>query len=101
MDLADRKIPFLLNYAQCQLLLGNFYDAIEQCSQVLLRDPRNNFRKTIIIFSKMSVWLILIHRLGNVKALYRRGIAHVKVWNPEEAKRDLQVCIHLANSLIT
>ena len=49
----------------------------------------------------MSVWLILIHRLGNVKALYRRGIAHVKVWNPEEAKRDLQVCIHLANSLIT
>jgi len=65
-DLADRKIPFLLNYSQCQLLLGNYYDAIEQCSQVLLRDP------------------------SNVKALYRRGIAHIKVWNPEEAKRDLQ-----------
>ncbi len=29
-----QKVPFLLNYAQCQLVLGNFYDVIEQCSQV-------------------------------------------------------------------
>nr|CAG4642649.1 EOG090X09NR [Evadne anonyx] len=75
-DLADRKIPFLLNYSQCQLLLGNHYDAIEQCSQVLLRDPRN------------------------VKALYRRGIAHIKVWNPEEAKKDLQRAAELDATLV-
>jgi len=66
LDLADKKTPFLLNYSQCQLLLGNYYDAIEQCSQVLLRDP------------------------NNVKALYRRGLAHVKVWNPVQARDDLE-----------
>ena len=38
-SLADMKVPFLLNYSQCQLLLGNFYDCIEQCTQVLLLDP--------------------------------------------------------------
>ena len=37
--LADMKIPFLLNYSQCQLLMGNYYEVIEQCSQVLIRPP--------------------------------------------------------------
>lgn len=37
--LADMKIPFLLNYSQCQLLLGNYYEVIEQCSQVLNHQP--------------------------------------------------------------
>ena len=37
--LADMKIPFLLNYSQCQLLMGNYYEVIEQCSQVLIRQP--------------------------------------------------------------
>nr|CAG4637181.1 EOG090X09NR [Ceriodaphnia reticulata] len=64
--LADMKIPFLLNYSQCQLLLGNYYDVIEQCTQVLTLQP------------------------NNVKALYRRGMAHVNAWNPNEAKSDLE-----------
>ncbi len=37
--LADMKIPFLLNYSQCQLLMGNYYDVIEQCTQVLTLQP--------------------------------------------------------------
>ena len=61
------KVPFLLNYSQCQLLLGNYYEVIEQCSQVLQREP------------------------DNVKALYRRGIANLKAWNPDEAEKDLKV----------
>lgn len=38
-ELADMKIPFLLNYSQCQLLIGNYYEVIEQCSQVLIQQP--------------------------------------------------------------
>ena len=38
-SLADMKIPFLLNYSQCQLLLENYYDVIEQCTQVLILQP--------------------------------------------------------------
>jgi len=48
------------------LLLGNYYEVIEQCSQVLQREP------------------------DNVKALYRRGIANIKAWNPDEAEKDLK-----------
>jgi len=33
------KVPFLLNFAQCQLLLSEFYPAIEHTSEVLKRDP--------------------------------------------------------------
>nr|CAG4650315.1 EOG090X09NR [Sida crystallina] len=76
-QLDSKKIPFLLNYSQCQLILGNYYDVIEQCSQVLQRQPEN------------------------VKALYRRGLAHVKVWNPTEAENDLKRVIDLDSSLKT
>jgi len=33
------KIPFLLNFAQCQLLLDDFYPAIEHTTEVLKKDP--------------------------------------------------------------
>nr|CAG4646413.1 EOG090X09NR [Macrothrix elegans] len=74
--LADMKIPFLLNYSQCQLLLGNYYDVITQCTQVLERQPEN------------------------VKALYRRAKAHVNVWNPDEAKADFEKAATLDPSLV-
>ncbi|EFX72952.1 hypothetical protein DAPPUDRAFT_325741 [Daphnia pulex] len=64
--LADMKIPFLLNYSQCQLLMGNYYEVIEQCSQVLIQQP------------------------NNVKAIFRRGMAHLNAWNPTEAKNDFE-----------
>uniref|UniRef100_A0A0P5NMD3 Aryl hydrocarbon receptor-interacting protein AIP722 n=1 Tax=Daphnia magna TaxID=35525 RepID=A0A0P5NMD3_9CRUS len=66
VTLADMKIPFLLNYSQCQLLLGNYYEVIEQCSHVLNHQP------------------------DNVKALFRRGKAHLNAWNPKEAKSDFE-----------
>nr|CAG4641029.1 EOG090X09NR [Eulimnadia texana] len=65
LTLNKMKIPLLLNYSQCQLLQENYYDAIEQCTKVLEQDP------------------------DNVKALYRRGMAHIKVWNPDQAQKDL------------
>ena len=29
--------------------------------------------------------------LENVKALYRRAVAHVNAWNPDQAKADFEV----------
>nr|CAG4638588.1 EOG090X09NR [Cyclestheria hislopi] len=75
LQLEDMKLPFLLNYSQCQLLLGNYYEVIEQCSQVIDKNP------------------------DNIKALYRRGLAHIKAWNPLEAKKDLEKAASLDPSL--
>lgn len=37
--LHQMKIPLLLNYSQCQILQGHFYQAIEHCTTVLEKDP--------------------------------------------------------------
>ncbi|KAJ3180138.1 hypothetical protein HDU85_004141 [Gaertneriomyces sp. JEL0708] len=55
-----------LNYASCQLKLGNYPPVIAQCSEVLKRDPRN------------------------LKALFRRGQAYVHIGRDLElAEQDL------------
>ncbi|XP_029648698.2 AH receptor-interacting protein [Octopus sinensis] len=41
----------------------------------------------------------LLFTLDNVKALFRRGKAHIGSWNPEAAKRDLERVIELDSSL--
>lgn len=69
--LNEMKMPLLLNYAQCQLLQGEYYTVIEHCTTVLDKDP------------------------DNVKALFRRGRAYVEVFSPEEAKRDLEKAARL------
>lgn len=66
VKLNEMKMPLLLNYAQCQLLQGEYYSVIEHCTTVLDKDP------------------------DNVKALYRRGRAYVKVFSPAEARTDLE-----------
>lgn len=58
------KWPILLNYAQCKLSQGEFYEVIRHCTDVLVKDPNNS------------------------KALYRRAKAHVGAWNPQEARKD-------------
>ena len=37
--LEDMKTPFLLNFCQCKLSLGEFYPVIEHASTVLKREP--------------------------------------------------------------
>jgi AH receptor-interacting protein len=69
------KIPLLLNYSQCQLMLGNYFDVIRYTGQVLEFDP------------------------NNVKALYRRGRAYSATWNNEEAERDFMKALGLDESL--
>ena len=38
-SLDKEKIPFLLNYSQCHLLLGNYYAVIEHTTEVITKDP--------------------------------------------------------------
>lgn len=38
-ELNKEKIPLLLNYSQCQLMVGEYYSAIEHCSEVLKYEP--------------------------------------------------------------
>jgi len=74
-ELVDLKMPLLLNYAQCKLSLGDFYPVIEHCTEVLTQNP------------------------NNVKALFRRGKAHVGAWNPKEARDDFETVMKLDESL--
>ena len=76
LELDQMKIPFLLNYAQCKLFLGDFYEVIEHTSTVLEKDK------------------------DNVKALFRRAKAHVKCWNPKEAREDFNRVSVLDPSLV-
>lgn len=69
------QIPLLLNFCQCKLLSKEYYTVIEHCNTVLKHQP------------------------DNVKALFRRGKAHIGAWNPEEAKTDLERVIELDSSV--
>ena len=71
----ERKIPFLLNYAQCKLLLCEYAEVIRHTTSVLEFDG------------------------DNVKALFRRGKAHSGCWNVSEAREDLERVVQLDPSL--
>ena len=65
-----------LNYAACLLKLGDFKTVIVQCSEVLKRDPEN------------------------VKALFRRGVAYMKLGRDlEDARKDLIQLAQIAERL--
>ncbi|KAL4716688.1 hypothetical protein ACJJTC_004807 [Scirpophaga incertulas] len=69
------KLPILSNYAQCKLILGDYYAVIEHCNTILEHDN------------------------DNVKALYRRAKAHVGAWNPDEAEKDFRLLKEIQPSL--
>ncbi|KFB42056.1 AGAP000725-PA-like protein [Anopheles sinensis] len=75
IELAQAKIPLLLNYSQCKLLERDYYAAIEHCTEVLKYDR------------------------DCVKALFRRGKAHAGAWNFDRARADFQRCEQLDASL--
>lgn len=48
-------------------------------------------KSTRIYFSTYIVYYYYLYYLSdNVKALFRRGKAHIKVWNLQQAKEDLE-----------
>uniref|UniRef100_A0A8C5WDA4 peptidylprolyl isomerase n=1 Tax=Leptobrachium leishanense TaxID=445787 RepID=A0A8C5WDA4_9ANUR len=75
IDLDLKITPLLLNFCQCKLLQGEYYQVLEHCSSIL---------------NKYS---------DNVKALFKRGRAHAAVWNASEAEQDFSRAVSLDPSL--
>ncbi|XP_068607213.1 AH receptor-interacting protein [Brachionichthys hirsutus] len=67
--------PLLLNYCQCKLLQGQYYEVIEHCTSVVFKYE------------------------DNVKAFYKRAKAHAAVWNDGEARADFAKVLELDPSL--
>ncbi|XP_030644204.1 AH receptor-interacting protein [Chanos chanos] len=67
--------PLLLNYCQCKLIQGQYYEVLDHCSS-------------------------LINKYGdNVKAYFKRGKAHAAVWNEAEARADFARVMELDPTL--
>ncbi|XP_041779146.1 AH receptor-interacting protein [Anopheles merus] len=75
IELAQMKVPLLLNYSQCKLLERDYYAAIEHCTEALKYDPHC------------------------VKALFRRGKAHAGAWNFDRARADFERAAELDSAL--
>ncbi|KAL4640569.1 AH receptor-interacting protein [Arapaima gigas] len=67
--------PLLLNYCQCQLMQGQYYEVLDHCSSLLFKYE------------------------DNVKAYFKRGKAHAAVWNEAEARADFAKVLELEPSL--
>jgi len=70
-QLAELKVPLLLNYSQCRLLAKDYYAVITHCTEVIKLDP------------------------GNCKAFYRRAKAYCGTWNIPGAEGDYTKCVEL------
>lgn len=101
--------PLLLNFCQCKLLQGQYYEVIEHCSSLLFKyEGKATIHHYSIIILKDSRIQTLIYGLDvlsfspltdNVKALYKRGKAHAAVWNETEARADFAKVLELDPSL--
>ncbi|KAM7419252.1 hypothetical protein PAMA_016388 [Pampus argenteus] len=67
--------PLLLNYCQCKLMQGQYYEVIEHCSSLVFKYE------------------------NNVKAFYKRAKAHAAVWNAAEARADFAKVLELDPTL--
>ena len=74
-SIEEKKVPLLLNYAQCKLLMKDYAEVIRHTTTALEFDGQN------------------------VKALFRRAKAHAASWNVEEAKADFAEVVRLDPSL--
>lgn len=75
ISLHQRKLPFLLNAAQCELQTKDFEAAASHCGMALEIDAEN------------------------VKAIYRQGVALIGCWQPKRARAVLSRAKELDASL--
>ncbi|NXE54757.1 AIPL1 protein, partial [Casuarius casuarius] len=71
LKLENLVTPLVLNYCQCQLELGEYYEVLEHTTELL---QKHN---------------------GNAKAHFKRAKAHAAVWNEREAREDFARAAHL------
>uniref|UniRef100_A0A8D2L6U8 AIP/AIPL N-terminal FKBP-type PPIase domain-containing protein n=1 Tax=Varanus komodoensis TaxID=61221 RepID=A0A8D2L6U8_VARKO len=67
--------PLVLNYCQCQLELGEYYEVLEHTTDLLQKNSKN------------------------VKAYFKRAKAHAAIWNEKEAREDFMRVAYLDPSL--
>ncbi|XP_033627823.1 AH receptor-interacting protein-like [Asterias rubens] len=75
LEMDTLRIPFLLNFAQCKLMLQEYYQVIEHTTTVLTRDE------------------------NSVKALYRRAKAYAACWDYSNARKDFKLALEHDASL--
>ncbi|NXY40063.1 AIPL1 protein, partial [Pomatorhinus ruficollis] len=75
LKLENLVTPLVLNYCQCQLELGEYYEVLEHTTELL---QKHN---------------------DNAKAYFKRAKAHAAVWNEREAREDFQRVAHLDPSM--
>uniref|UniRef100_A0A8C0GQN4 AIP/AIPL N-terminal FKBP-type PPIase domain-containing protein n=1 Tax=Chelonoidis abingdonii TaxID=106734 RepID=A0A8C0GQN4_CHEAB len=80
LSLEKLIMPLVLNYCQCQLELGEYYEVLEHTTDLLQKDNGN-------------------HPGKNVKAYFKRAKAHAAVWNEKEAREDFLRVAQLDPSL--
>nr|XP_060612343.1 uncharacterized protein LOC132763036 [Anolis sagrei ordinatus] len=75
LKLENLITPLVLNYCQCQLELGEYYEVLEHTTDLLQKNNKN------------------------VKAYFKRAKAHAAVWNEKEARMDFARVAQLDPSL--
>ncbi|CAG5939754.1 unnamed protein product [Menidia menidia] len=95
INLDQMITPLLLNYCQCLLQMGQYYEVIEHCSSLVFKYE---------VYDNKDASLIIRPRCGsfpsdNVKAYYKRAKAHAAVWNETEARADFTKVLELDPSL--
>ena len=83
IELDRGKQLFYLNLAQCQLNMGQHYEAIQTTTKVLEQDPNNLVSKTRSVNYSRPVQ----------KGLFRRSKAYTATWELEKAAADLNQII--------
>lgn len=92
--------PLLLNYCQCKLLEGQYYEVIEHCSSLVFKYEGKPFvggaaQKP----EERHVQILPSFVTDNVKAYYKRAKAHAAVWNETEARADFAKVLELDPTL--
>ncbi|NWX18176.1 AIPL1 protein, partial [Aegotheles bennettii] len=75
LKLESLVTPLVLNYCQCQLELGEYYEVLEHTTELLQK-----------------------HK-DNAKAYFKRAKAHAAVWNEQKAREDFLQVAHLDPSM--
>ncbi|XP_019376754.1 PREDICTED: uncharacterized protein LOC109300531 [Gavialis gangeticus] len=75
LKLQNLMTPLMLNYCQCQLELGEYYEVLEHTTEILQKNHEN------------------------AKAYFKRAKAHAAVWNEKEARNDFLQAAQLDPSM--
>ncbi|OPJ89597.1 aryl-hydrocarbon-interacting protein-like 1 [Patagioenas fasciata monilis] len=124
LKLESLVTPLVLNYCQCQLELGEYYEVLEHTTELLQKHNgspiHDNAHYPCVIWIPMSnaepvtqglllLWLVALScktptggsplPADNAKAYFKRAKAHAAVWNEREAREDFLRVAHLDPSM--